>query len=348
MKGSPYGAKGSGGYDMKPRASKNFDMSGMKNSDGSDVKPGAPGFFGKLLDPLGLKGKLFGKKGGGKPCPPAGDPKAAAAAAAPAATGAAPVDPAAAAPAAAPAAATPEEVPAPTQMRKSSPTTRRDVYIDGINVGTGKEAREKGMAQEKINKRVEKINAKKNDGKDATRDKHNKTVRYTSGNEPGDKWAEANKADNKKYPNAQVMSRGDDITPRIKRKQLSDALEEKHYGKAYGIEKTKDGYGGKRKINYANPEDNKKSDARIRKGKYAQSTEFGEKGNKSKGDITWMKPGSNFKGYKEGTIKSTSTKKSYEDQLKENSRDKYADENMSHYDKKQLKKINKRDANAKK
>ena len=120
MKGSPYGAKGSGGYDMKPRTSKNFDMSGMKNSDGSAAKPGAPGFFGKLLDPLGLAKKakgLFGKKGGGAPCPPAGDPKAAAAAA-PVATGAAPVDPDLAAGPVAP--ATPEEVPAPTQMRKSA------------------------------------------------------------------------------------------------------------------------------------------------------------------------------------------------------------------------------------
>jgi hypothetical protein len=82
---------------------KNFSMSGMKNTDGSDVKPGAPGFFGKLLDPLGLKKKIFGKKGGGKPCPPAG--------AAPAPAAAAGADPAAAA--AAPAAAAPAEAAAP-------------------------------------------------------------------------------------------------------------------------------------------------------------------------------------------------------------------------------------------
>ena len=35
MNGAPYGAKNSGGYDMKPRMSSNFGKSGMKNSDGS-------------------------------------------------------------------------------------------------------------------------------------------------------------------------------------------------------------------------------------------------------------------------------------------------------------------------
>ena len=133
MKGSPYGAKGSGGYDMKPRASKNFDMSGMKNSDGSDVKPGAPGFFGNLmkgkgalgaLNPLGAIGSrlgLFGKKkGGGKPpvdpnaAPPV-DPNAAA--------GTPPVDPDMAAgpvaPPAAPVAAPVDPNAAPIQMKAS-------------------------------------------------------------------------------------------------------------------------------------------------------------------------------------------------------------------------------------
>jgi len=83
----------------------NYKKSGMKNADGSPVKPGAPGLLGKILDPLGLKKKILGG-GKGKPCPPAGGappPPADGAAAAPAAPtpeaqGAAP----AAAPAAAP------------------------------------------------------------------------------------------------------------------------------------------------------------------------------------------------------------------------------------------------------
>jgi len=128
MKGSPYGAKSSGGYDMKPRMSKNFDKSGMKNADGSDVKPGAPG-FGRIL-----KGVL---SGGMSEIKRARDKKkkaaAAAAAAKPAvdpnavdpnapATGAAPVDPDLAAGPVAPAAAAPvaedpAAAPAPTMMR---------------------------------------------------------------------------------------------------------------------------------------------------------------------------------------------------------------------------------------
>jgi|TARA_R110000823_G_scaffold132954_2_gene261564 hypothetical protein len=50
----------------------NYKKSGMNDKDGAPLKAGAPGFFGKLLDPLGLKkkiGGLFGK-GGGKGCPP--------------------------------------------------------------------------------------------------------------------------------------------------------------------------------------------------------------------------------------------------------------------------------------
>ena len=47
----------------------NFGKSGMNDKNGKPVKSGAPGFFGKLLDPLGLKKKLFGGKGKG--CPPA-------------------------------------------------------------------------------------------------------------------------------------------------------------------------------------------------------------------------------------------------------------------------------------
>jgi hypothetical protein len=52
----------------------NYKNSGMKYADGSAVKPGAPGFFGKLVDPLGLRkkiGGLFNKnKGGTKPVDP--------------------------------------------------------------------------------------------------------------------------------------------------------------------------------------------------------------------------------------------------------------------------------------
>jgi hypothetical protein len=49
----------------------NYKKSGMKNADGSPVKPGAPGLLGKIMDPLGIfkKGKqLLGGKG---KCPPA-------------------------------------------------------------------------------------------------------------------------------------------------------------------------------------------------------------------------------------------------------------------------------------
>jgi hypothetical protein len=80
MKGMEFGSP----ITMKTKHGKgaNYKKSGMSDRDGKPVRPGAPGFFGKLLDPLGLKkkiGGLFGK-GGGKPCPP---PAAAPAAAAP-------------------------------------------------------------------------------------------------------------------------------------------------------------------------------------------------------------------------------------------------------------------------
>ena len=55
----------------------NFGKSGMMDKDGKAVKAGAPGFFGKLLDPLGLAKKakgLFGGKGKGCPPPAAGAP----------------------------------------------------------------------------------------------------------------------------------------------------------------------------------------------------------------------------------------------------------------------------------
>tara|TARA_R110002167_G_scaffold353993_1_gene567480 strand:+ start:1000 stop:1413 length:414 start_codon:yes stop_codon:yes gene_type:complete len=94
MKSSPYGEKRSGEMDMKPRMSSNFDKSGMKNADGSSMKPGAPGLLGKILDPLGIgkkAKKLFGiggKKGGTPPV----DPNAAAAAATTGAAVAPPAD----------------------------------------------------------------------------------------------------------------------------------------------------------------------------------------------------------------------------------------------------------------
>ena len=54
----------------------NYAKSGMKNADGSAVKPGSPGLLGKIMDPLGLfkkaKGLMGGKKGGA--CPPAAAP----------------------------------------------------------------------------------------------------------------------------------------------------------------------------------------------------------------------------------------------------------------------------------
>jgi hypothetical protein len=88
MEGSPYGEKRSGEMDMKSRMSTSFEKSGMKNADGSNVKPGAPGFFGNLikgkgvmgglLNPIGaIKNRMMKKKAAG-----AADPNAAAAGAA--------------------------------------------------------------------------------------------------------------------------------------------------------------------------------------------------------------------------------------------------------------------------
>ena len=42
---------------------KNFGKSGMKNADGSNVKPGAPGFFGNLLKGKGVVGGLLNPMG---------------------------------------------------------------------------------------------------------------------------------------------------------------------------------------------------------------------------------------------------------------------------------------------
>ena len=131
MKSSPYGEKRSGEMDMKPRMSSNFDKSGIKNADGSDAKPGAPGIFGKILDPLGLfkKGKkLLGGGGGGQSKVDAmkqqqamGAGAGAAAAGAAPAGAAVPVDEQAG-PAAPPAGVVPPDPTlgaAPVQMRKS-------------------------------------------------------------------------------------------------------------------------------------------------------------------------------------------------------------------------------------
>ena len=63
MKGSPYGEKRGGELDMKPRVSENFGKSGMKNADGSNVKPGAPGFFGNLIKGKGVVGGLLNPMG---------------------------------------------------------------------------------------------------------------------------------------------------------------------------------------------------------------------------------------------------------------------------------------------
>jgi hypothetical protein len=98
---------------FKMKGAPMHDLSSKHGTNANYKKSGAPGLLGKILDPLGLKKKLFGGKGGN--CPPAagGDP-AAAPAARPAEPGAvAPAAPAAAAPAA----AAPEEA-VPTQMKE--------------------------------------------------------------------------------------------------------------------------------------------------------------------------------------------------------------------------------------
>lgn len=76
------------------------DTSSKHGANANYKKSGVPGLLGKILDPLGLKNKLMG---GGKNCPPAGQPQAAAPApdapaqpAAPAPAAAAATDPAAA------------------------------------------------------------------------------------------------------------------------------------------------------------------------------------------------------------------------------------------------------------
>ena len=108
---NPY-AEGSHDTSLKHGTNVNYQKSGMKNADGSPVKPGAPGLLGKILDPLGLKKKILGG-GKGKPCPPAAA-AAAPAAPTPEAQGAAP----AAAPAEDPAAAA---APMKEGLMKASP-----------------------------------------------------------------------------------------------------------------------------------------------------------------------------------------------------------------------------------
>jgi len=61
------------------------DLSSKHGTNANYKKSGAPGLLGKILDPLGLKkkiGGLFGGKGKGGACPPAGAAGAAGAAAA--------------------------------------------------------------------------------------------------------------------------------------------------------------------------------------------------------------------------------------------------------------------------
>ena len=86
MNSSPYGGKREKEMGVSkagaPMKSANFEKSGMKTAEGKDVKPGAPGFFGKMMDPLGLfkkaKGLMGGKKGGCPPAAAAAAPEAAA------------------------------------------------------------------------------------------------------------------------------------------------------------------------------------------------------------------------------------------------------------------------------
>ena len=96
------------------------DLSGKHGTNANYKKSGAPGLLGKILDPLGLAKKakgLFGKKGGGANCPPAGAAGAAGAAAGatPGVQGPAVPPDEQAGPVVDPAAA------APMQMRKQSP-----------------------------------------------------------------------------------------------------------------------------------------------------------------------------------------------------------------------------------
>tara|TARA_R110002020_G_scaffold40776_1_gene120357 strand:+ start:1017 stop:1580 length:564 start_codon:yes stop_codon:yes gene_type:complete len=80
-----YKMKGAPMYDTSSKhgTNKNFEMSGMKNTDGSPVKPGAPGMFGRIAKGVltgGMSeiGNLFKKKNPATPTTPV-DPNTAAA-----------------------------------------------------------------------------------------------------------------------------------------------------------------------------------------------------------------------------------------------------------------------------
>jgi hypothetical protein len=116
---------------FKMKGAPMHDTSSKHGTNANYKKSGAPGLLGKILDPLGLKKKIFGGKGGNCPPAPGGDP-----AAAPAAK---PAEPAAAAPAAAaPAAAAPEEAaaaaaPMKEGLMKDSPARDNQPRVKGHN-----------------------------------------------------------------------------------------------------------------------------------------------------------------------------------------------------------------------
>ncbi len=72
-----------------------YDTSSKHGTNANYKKSGAPGLLGKILDPLGLKNKiggLFGGKGKGGACPPAGAGAGTPGVQGPAAAAAPPVD----------------------------------------------------------------------------------------------------------------------------------------------------------------------------------------------------------------------------------------------------------------
>ena len=147
---------------FKMKGAPMHDTSSKHGTNTNYKKSGAPGLLGKILDPLGLNNKLMG---GGKNCPPAGQPQQAA----PAPD--APAQPAAPAPAAAaatdPAAAPMKEDLLTDTKAKRKPKKDKDRFAPDTRTDKQKEQdridfeRVHGMTSEEFSKGNEENNKKK-------------------------------------------------------------------------------------------------------------------------------------------------------------------------------------------